>query len=131
MVYQDTFEISFDAPPVFVHANPQVRVDCAKTALVKGPLVYCLEETDNGDDLAAVLVDTNQTPQEIYEEELLDGCSVIHLDGKKISTQGWDADCLYQEKPVTLDNVKLTLVPYCYWGNRKNGEMLVWMRELL
>ena len=131
MVYQDTFEISFDASPVFVHANPQVRVDCAKTALVKGPLVYCLEETDNGDDLAAVLVDTAQTPQEIYEEELLGGCSVIHLDGKKISTQGWDADCLYQENPVTLDNVKLTLVPYCYWGNRKNGEMLVWMRELL
>ena len=131
MVYQDTFEISFDAPPVFVHANPQVRVDCAKTALVKGPLVYCLEETDNGDDLAAVLVDTTQTPQETYEEELLGGCSVIHLDGKKISTQGWDDDCLYQEKPVTLDNVKLTLVPYCYWGNRKKGEMLVWMRELL
>ena len=130
-VYKDTFEITFDAPPVFVHANPQVRVDCGKTALVKGPLVYCLEETDNGDGLASILVDTNQKPEETYEEELLGGCSVIHLEGKKISSQGWEDDCLYQEKPVTLDNVKLTLVPYCYWGNRKNGEMLVWMREFL
>ena len=129
--YQDTFEISFDAPPVFVHANPQVRVDCAKTALVKGPLVYCLEEVDNGDDLAAVLVSTDQVPSETYEDQLLGGCSVIHLDGKKISSSGWEDDCLYQEKSVTLDDVKLTLVPYCYWGNRKNGEMLVWMRELL
>ena len=130
-VYKDTFEITFDAPPVFVHANPQVRVDCGKTALVKGPLVYCLEETDNGDDLASILVDTNQKPEETYEEELLGGCSVVHLEGKKISSQEWEDDCLYQEKPVTLDNVKLTLVPYCYWGNRKNGEMLVWMREFL
>ena len=74
-VYKDTFEITFDAPPVFVHANPQVRVDCGKTALVKGPLVYCLEETDNGDGLASILVDTNQKPEETYEEELLGGCN--------------------------------------------------------
>ena len=31
---------------------------------------------------------------------------------------------------VELEDVKLTLVPYCYWGNRENGEMLVWMKEL-
>lgn len=130
-VYQDTFEISFDAPPSFVHANPQVREDCAKTAIVKGPLVYCLEETDNGDDLAAILVDTSQTPQETYEEQLLGGCSVIHLDGKKISSRGWENGSLYQETPVILEDVKLTLVPYCYWGNRKTGEMLVWMKERL
>mgnify|MGYP000069639064 FL=1 len=47
-MYKETFEISFDAEPVFVHANPQVRVDSAKVAVVKGPLVYCVEEADNG-----------------------------------------------------------------------------------
>ena len=98
---------------------------------MKGPLVYCLEETDNGDDLASILVDTTQVPKEDYEEDFLGGCSVVHLDGKKISDAGWTADCLYQEKSITLDNVKLTLIPYCYWGNRKTGEMLVWMKELL
>ncbi len=37
---------------------------------------------------------------------------------------------LYQNRKVELEDVKLTLVPYCYWGNRENGEMLVWMKEL-
>ena len=127
----EIFEISFEAPAVFVHANPQVRADVAKTAVVKGPLVYCLEEADNGDDLSALLIDTAQTPEEIYDDQLLGGCSVVHISGRKISGEGWNEHVLYQEKPVSLEDVKLTLVPYCYWGNRKAGEMLVWMKESL
>ena len=127
----EIFEISFEAPAVFVHANPQVRADAAKTAVVKGPLVYCLEEADNGDDLSALLIDTVQTPEEIYDDQLLGGCSVVHISGRKISGEGWNEHVLYQEKPVSLEDVKLTLVPYCYWGNRKAGEMLVWMKESL
>ncbi len=127
----EIFEISFEAPVVFVHANPQVRADAAKTAVVKGPLVYCLEEADNGDDLSALLIDTAQTPEEIYDDQLLGGCSVVHISGRKISGEGWNEHVLYQEKPVSLEDVKLTLVPYCYWGNRKAGEMLVWMKESL
>ena len=127
----EIFEISFEAPAVFVHANPQVRADVAKTAVVKGPLVYCLEEADNGDDLSALLIDTVQTPEEIYDDQLLGGCSVVHISGRKISGEGWNEHVLYQEKPVSLEDVKLTLVPYCYWGNRKAGEMLVWMKESL
>ena len=103
----------------------------AKTAVVKGPLVYCLEEADNGDDLSALLIDTAQTPEEIYDDQLLGGCSVVHISGRKISGEGWNEHVLYQEKPVSLEDVKLTLVPYCYWGNRKAGEMLVWMKESL
>ena len=127
----EIFEISFEAPAVFVHANPQVRADAAKTAVAKGPLVYCLEEADNGDDLSALLIDTVQTPEEIYDDQLLGGCSVVHISGRKISGEGWNEHVLYQEKPVSLEDVKLTLVPYCYWGNRKAGEMLVWMKESL
>lgn len=127
----EIFEISFEAPAVFVHANPQVRADVAKTAVVKGPLVYCLEEADNGDDLSALLIDTAQTTEEIYDDQLLGGCSVVHISGRKISGEGWNEHVLYQEKPVSLEDVKLTLVPYCYWGNRKAGEMLVWMKESL
>ena len=114
-----------------MHANPQVSADAAKTAIVKGPLVYCLEETDNGDNLASILVDTKQELTETYDEQLLGGCEVIHLEGKKISQHGWDEHLLYQEKAVTLTPVQLTAVPYCYWGNRNKGEMLVWLKELL
>ena len=127
---KETFEVSFDAEPVFVHANPQVRVDSAKVAVVKGPLVYCVEEADNGENLSSVMVNTDQKIEETYDDELLEGCSVLHITGKKISEKGWNEGILYQNRKVELEDVKLTLVPYCYWGNRENGEMLVWMKEL-
>ena len=129
-MYKETFEISFDAEPVFVHANPQVRVDSAKVAVVKGPLVYCVEEADNGENLSSVMVNTDQKIEQTYDDELLEGCSVLHITGKKISEKGWNEGILYQNRKVELEDVKLTLVPYCYWGNRENGEMLVWMKEL-
>ena len=129
-IYKETFEISFDAEPVFVHANPQVRADNAKTAVVKGPLVYCMEEIDNGENLSSIMVNVNQNIEETYDNELLEGCSVLHITGKKISDKGWDEETLYQNRKIELEDIKLTLVPYCYWGNRKNGEMLVWMKEL-
>ena len=39
-----------------------------------------------------------------------------------------DDDSLYHENNVTLENQKITLVPYHYWGNRGIGEMQVWFR---
>ena len=68
--------------------------------------------------------------EETYDDELLEGCSVLHITGKKISEKGWDEGTLYQNRKAELEDVKLTLVPYCYWGNRTTGEMLVWMKEL-
>ena len=93
-------------------------------------MVYCMEEIDNGENLSSIMVNVNQNIEETYDNELLEGCSVLHITGKKISDKGWDEETLYQKRKIELEDIKLTLVPYCYWGNRKNGEMLVWMKEL-
>ncbi|MFR3778853.1 MAG: hypothetical protein ACLTW6_09265 [Enterobacter sp.] len=34
-----------------VYGNPQVRQQAGKVALQRGPLIYCLEEADNGANL--------------------------------------------------------------------------------
>ena len=41
--------------------------DAGKVALVKGPLVYCLEETDNGENLPSIFVNTKQELKETFE----------------------------------------------------------------
>lgn len=40
-------EVAFETPAHYVYANPQVRADAGKAAIMRGPLVYCLEECDN------------------------------------------------------------------------------------
>ncbi len=125
----DVFELNFQIPARFVRANTHVRADAGKVALVKGPLVYCLEEQDNGKDLASIYVDTHQSVEETYEEDLLGGITTLRFAGKKLKDSQGDA--LYVEEPAVLEDVSVKAVPYFAWCNRTPGEMLVWMKEIL
>ncbi len=125
----DVIDICFDAPASFVHANPKVRADSGKVALVKGPLVYCIEEADNGDNLAAVFVNTDQELKIYRDEELFGGSQVLCLLGRKIAQEGWGDKTLYSDRAPVFVETEITAVPYCYWGNRKAGEMVVWIKE--
>jgi len=40
--------IDFGVKPRWIAANDEVRADAGRCALMNGPVVYCLEETDNG-----------------------------------------------------------------------------------
>ena len=40
-----------------IAAKEAVREDMGKVAVMRGPVVYCLEETDNGKDLQKLLID--------------------------------------------------------------------------
>lgn len=123
-------QVSFEAPARFVRANPNVRADCGKTALVKGPLVYCLEETDNGGNLAALYADT-KAPVTETESELFGGITELTFRGKRMEQSRWREEELYAEHEVVLQDVQLKAVPYAYWNNRGIGEMTVWMKELV
>ena len=108
-VEKDTrIEVSFAAPAKFVYANPQVRADSGKAAIVRGPLVYCLEEE---------------------KSDLFGGIVTVKARGKKI-VESSVSNSLYSGQKPQMEDVELTAIPYPYWNNRGEGEMLVWMKEL-
>lgn len=117
--------VSFEAPAKFVYANPEVRADSGKAAIVRGPLVYCLEEIDNGKNLSAVFVDASVPPEDM--ESIIGGVPAVRIKGRRISESAWDGGLYGACRPV-LTEVTLTAVPYPYWNNRGEGEMLVWMK---
>lgn len=117
----------FDMKAQFIYANPAVRADAGKAALVRGPLVYCLEEEDNGANLSALFADTSQPLWEEWDENLLGGTVVVYASGKRICEEHW-GDTLYQAKKPSKQDTKLTFVPYYSWGNRMPGEMAVWIK---
>ena len=128
-VEKDTkVEVSFAAPAKFVYANPQVRADSGKVAIVRGPLVYCLEEIDNSQNLPAIFVDTD-APLREEKSDLFGGIITVKARGKKI-VESSVSDSLYSGQKPQLEDVELTAIPYPYWNNRGEGEMLVWMKEL-
>lgn len=123
--------VTLDIPlePRVMRANPNVREDIGKVAVVRGPVVYCLEETDNGSNLPALYLDTDEPLRTSYEERLFGGATVIYADGGRLVTDGWREDELYAQKETAYQPQKLTFVPYAFWGNRAHGEMLVWVKE--
>lgn len=130
-ISDEHIEITFDTPAKWVRANPSVRSDSGKAAIQKGPFVYCLEEVDNGDNLASIYIDTKIPLIEEWKEDLLGGITVVKALGKKINQGDWKSDELYAEHPLSFQEVSVTAVPYCYWGNRITGEMLVWLKEFI
>lgn len=120
--------VQFDTPAQFMYANPEVRSDAGKVAIMRGPLVYCLEETDNGRNLSAICVDSAQGLTEKYSD-LFGGTVLIKASGRRIAGNHGE-ESLYSTRRPQTEEVDLTAVPYPYWGNREKGEMLVWIREL-
>lgn len=125
----DEILLDMEMPVQIVEANPRVREDIGKVAVMRGPLVYCLEETDNGDQLQEIYLKEEPEFKEIFEPELLKGVVTIQAKGKRVSMAGWEGDSLYRTyKGKRFEDVELKFVPYYAWVNRTPGEMTVWIR---
>ena len=120
--------ITFESKPRFVRANPRVREDVGKVAVMRGPVVYCIEEADNGSNLAARYIDVKAGIKEVDSDEF-GGIVALQLQGKNQKEEEWDEELLYAEKEPEFEDIILKAVPYAYWNNRGEGEMSVWVKE--
>ncbi|XID96149.1 glycoside hydrolase family 127 protein [Paenibacillaceae bacterium WGS1546] len=111
-----------------VRANPKVRANAGKLALQRGPIVYCLEETDNGGGLHDIRIPDASEFAARFEEHLLEGVVVLRGDALRAKETPGEDD-LYAMSPRPAEPAKVTAVPYYAWANREPGEMLVWLRE--
>lgn len=123
-------EINLDLPlkARLLHANPLIRQDAGRVALVRGPLVYCVEETDNGAGLNRLTLTGSSiaSAKETLVPEL-NGAVAIDVDAAKDEAD-WGAS-LYREAAPARSPATARFVPYHLWDNRQPGEMLVWVRN--
>lgn len=122
----DVLELSLDLPVRRIYANPMVREDAGCVALMRGPLVYCLEQEDNGKHLQTLRIprDARCSVQET-EDPILGSYTAITVDGCRL-IPGTD---LYGEEPPVSEPAQIHAVPYFLWGNRSEGAMKVWIPE--
>ena len=127
----DTVLLDLAMPVMLVRANPRVWEDAGRVAVCRGPLVYCLEEADNGPDLHLVRLGGVKPEdfQVTWQPDKLGGIMELTCPGLRETGENWD-DTLYSETlPVETGPVTLTFIPYATWANREMGEMRVWIRE--
>ncbi|MFQ6130513.1 MAG: glycoside hydrolase family 127 protein [Armatimonadota bacterium] len=110
-----------------MEANPAVAADVGRVALMRGPIVYCLEAADNEGSVRDLYLPREAELKASYEPGLLGGVVVLRGAARRVVGGSW-ADELYRRAAVT-EQTTIKAVPYCVWDNREPGQMTVWMPE--
>jgi DUF1680 family protein len=126
----DGIELVMAMPVERVKAHPQVEADVGRVALMRGPIVYCLESLENGEGVRSLMLPRDAKLTAEFRPDLLGGVTVIPGHAVALDPKHWE-NSLYlisEEIPVPRP-VKFTAIPYYTNTNRGPVEMLVWMRE--
>lgn len=130
----DTITLEFNMAPQVLEANAQLTENNGRVAVQRGPLVYCMEQIDQGEGVAlknvALDIDSKGGNQfeEKFEKDLLGGLLLLRHAGA-VYEESADRNRLYfshNAPPRKSRPVRLTFIPYYAWANRVQTPMQVW-----
>ena len=126
----DTIELDLPMKARLVEANPLVEETKNQIAVVRGPVVYCLEGQDieGGHRIndIAIPADIQFTEKKIT----ISNRDMIALEGDAllVNNDSWSNNQLYRDlRPVEKKKVKIRLIPYYAWDNRGIDDMSLWL----
>lgn len=118
--------LELDDKPFFLRASNKVPRLTGMTALMRGPLVYCFEGTDN-QTVTDLYIDKSVLPKvNAFDANELGGTIKLTAKAKRL------ADCqeLYSRADDSMTDCEAIAIPYYTWGNRSENEMRVWMESI-
>lgn len=121
----DVVELDLEMLPRLVEANPLIDEDYGKVAVTRGPIVYCAEACDNGDNLQCLHVGDTASLSGHFAQDLLGGVYVIESQGQRRQVTCSNLYSTYGKAQFAPQSIKL--IPYFAWCNREEGEMRVWL----
>ncbi len=120
----DTVVAILDMAPHCVISHPAVSANVGKAAVMRGPIVYCAEQADNGAGIANLAIP--ETPLFTECDAFTgDGAVALTVPGKKAVYS--DLDALYSTVMPAWQPTQIQLIPYHLWANRGEGEMRVYL----
>lgn len=117
-----TLAFDFNMRVKLIEARPEVIFDCGRFAVMRGPIVYCMEAVDNGDILRDIRLSARSRFKYGKHQEL----GVPKLTVKAYRRQRDDGGPMYYERKEQLIETEATLIPYYAFANRGTTEMQVW-----
>ena len=102
----------------FIEANPYVQDNSGRYAVQRGPVVYCMEEIDNGENLRDISLLENSEKKVVCEEGI--PAPVIYMGAERRPA----TNQLYSIKNDERVSFTARLIPY--FAFREATDMLVW-----
>ena len=125
----DVLDLRLPLSPRVIKAHPKAEEIRNHVAIMRGPIVYCLEGVDLPEDVSIleVYAPDDMRLQASMECDLLGGVMTITGAACRLYEEN-DSPALYleagDEREEPLD---ITLIPYYAWNNRGVNEMTVWL----
>jgi len=122
----DTVELRLPMTPMLMEAHPRVEADRWQVAIQRGPIVYCLEESDQPAPLTHLAIRRDHPLHSIREPEMLGGIVMVEGMAELLdSDESW-RDVLY--RPLRDRALQpFRAIPYYAWDHRRPCPMRVWM----
>jgi len=119
---EEEIVLTMEMKPVLIEANPEVQANAGRVAMMRGPVVYCLEGHDNGERLQDLRIGEDAEAQAEYNETVR--MPVVSARGwrRKAAKGKW----LYRPMQDEMEEVRLTFVPYYAFANRGKSDIQVW-----
>lgn len=122
----DTIEINLPMTVRRVKADPRVAADVGHVALMRGPIVYCLEGVDNGGRVGQLVIPASASIKAEHRKDFLGGVTVLQGQGKMVRGRT-TAGAAVDER--SLAPATFTAVPFYTNTNREPTEMAVWIAD--
>ena len=127
----DRLELSLPMPVRLVECHPRVSSNRGRVAVMRGPLVYCIEGTDHpGIDVGDISLPAGARWTAEFRPDLLGGVTVLKTEGRARESGGWGPDLYRERRPGGEGEgspVPIVAIPYYAWANREPGPMQVWI----
>jgi len=117
----DRIEIHFPTLIRRVQCHQNVKDNVGKTALERGPVVYCFEAVDNPQGVANLFLPPNAKLHTEYHADLLGGIIIITGQGKIQLPQA--------EGKTLVKDIEVVAIPYYTWAHRGKSQMAVWLPQ--
>jgi hypothetical protein len=126
----DVIALNLPVQTVAMRANPLATDLYGRVALERGPLVYALEQIDQGNNsLPDIFLRPAVTGTAEFRKEMLGGITVLKLPGF-VAEKPLAGDPLYEPWGTSHDHgrrpITVTLIPYFAAGNREPDAIEVW-----
>jgi DUF1680 family protein len=131
----DTVCLRLPMPVRRVESHPYVVENAGRVALMRGPLLYCVEQIDNPDAaLDDVALQDEASFRTDVRPDLLGGVVALTADALiRAPDDSWSTalyrTARFDREAVGRERVSLTAIPYHAWANREPGPMRVWLRR--
>jgi hypothetical protein len=121
------YEIPFETR--VMEANPLVEESRGQVAVMRGPVLYCLESNDLGDNTSIDDIVLPIDAQFSTVETTIGDSRIVALETEAYvrRQEGWEGQ-LYRKAAASKVKKTIRLIPYYAWGNRGKGDMTVWIQ---